>query len=230
MTDNCYALVITPHPDDAEYGIAGTVAKWVREGKEVVYAVCTNGNKGSPDPEMKPEKLAEIRQQEQRAAAKVLGVKEVVFLHLEDQALEDTPEFRKQIVRLIRTYKPEVMATSDPYRRYIWHRDHRITGQVVLDAAFPYARDHLAYPDLLEAGLKPHKVKEVLLWGAEQPNYFSDISDTYDIKMKALHCHKSQVGSHPAGWEDLMKQRYESLAEGKGFKMAEAFYKVDIWW
>jgi len=230
MTNNCYALVITPHPDDAEYGIAGTVAKWVREGKEVVYAVCTNGNKGTSDPNMKPERLAEIRQQEQQAAARVLGVKEVVFLHLEDQALEDTPEFRKQIVRLIRTYKPELMATSDPYRRYIWHRDHRITGQVVLDAAFPYARDHLAYPDLLEAGLMPHKVKEVLLWGAENPNHFSDISDTYDIKMKALHCHKSQVGQHPAGWEDLMKQRYESLAEGKGFKMAEAFYKVDIWW
>jgi len=230
MTNNCYALVITPHPDDAEYGIAGTVAKWVSEGKEVVYAVCTNGNKGTSDPNMKPERLAEIRQQEQQAAARVLGVKEVVFLHLEDQALEDTPEFRKQIVRLIRTYKPEVMATSDPYRRYIWHRDHRITGQVVLDAAFPYARDHLAYPDLLEAGLMPHKVKEVLLWGAENPNHFSDISDTYDIKMKALHCHKSQVGQHPAGWEDLMKQRYESLAEGKGFKMAEAFYKVDIWW
>ncbi|MBM3149037.1 MAG: PIG-L family deacetylase [Chloroflexi bacterium] len=230
MTNNCYALVITPHPDDAEYGIAGTVAKWVREGKEVVYAVCTNGNKGTPDPNMKPEKLAEIRQQEQQAAARVLGVKEVVFLHLEDQALEDTPEFRKQIVRLIRTYKPEVMATSDPYRRYIWHRDHRITGQVVLDAVFPYARDHLAYPDLLEAGLQPHKVKEVLLWGAENPNYFSDISDTYDIKMQALHCHKSQVGQHPTGWEELMKQRYESLAEGKGFKMAEAFYKVDVWW
>ncbi|MBM3173366.1 MAG: PIG-L family deacetylase [Chloroflexi bacterium] len=230
MTNNCYALVITPHPDDDEYGIAGTVAKWVREGKEVVYAVCTNGNKGTPDPNMKPEKLAEIRQQEQQAAARVLGVKEVVFLHLEDQALEDTPEFRKQIVRLIRTYKPEVMATSDPYRRYIWHRDHRITGQVVLDAVFPYARDHLAYPDLLEAGLQPHKVKEVLLWGAENPNYFSDISDTYDIKMQALHCHKSQVGQHPTGWEELMKQRYESLAEGKGFKMAEAFYKVDVWW
>jgi LmbE family N-acetylglucosaminyl deacetylase len=230
MTDNCYALIITPHPDDAEFGIAGTVVKWVREGKEVVYAVCTNGNKGSSDPNMKPEKLAEIRMQEQQAAAKVLGVKEVVFLHLEDQSLEDTPEFRKQIVRLIRMYRPEVVASSDPYRRYIWHRDHRITGQVVLDAAFPYARDHMAYPDLMEADLKPHKVKEVLLWGAENPNYFSDISDTYDIKMKALYCHKSQVGQHPAGWEDLMKQRYESLAEGKGFKMAEAFYKVEIWW
>ena len=229
MSKTCYALVITPHPDDAEYGIAGTVAKWIREGKEVIYAVCTNGNKGSSDPEMKPEQLTQIRTQEQLAAAKVLGVKDVIFLHHEDQELEDTPDFRKQIVRLIRTHKPEVMATSDPYRRYIWHRDHRITGQVVLDAAFPYARDHLAYPDLIESGLQPHKVKEILLWGAENPNHFSDISDTFEIKMKALRCHESQVGGHPAGWEDLMKQRYESLADGKGFKMAEAFYKVDFW-
>jgi len=230
MAKTCYALVITPHPDDAEYGIAGTVAKWVQEGKEVVYVVCTNGNKGSSDPNMKPERLTQIRTQEQVAAAKVLGVQDVIFLHQEDQGLEDTPDFRKQIVRLIRTYKPEVMATSDPYRRYIWHRDHRITGQVVLDAAFPYARDHLSYPDLIKSGLQPHKVKEVLLWGAENPNYFSDISDTFEIKMKALRCHHSQVGSHPAGWEDLMKQRYESFAEGTDYKMAEAFYKVDIWW
>ena len=187
MAKTCYAMVITPHPDDAEYGIAGTVAKWVQEGKEVVYVVCTNGNKGSSDPNMKPERLTQIRTQEQVAAAKVLGVQDVIFLHQEDQGLEDTPDFRKQIVRLIRTYKPEVMATSDPYRRYIWHRDHRITGQVVLDAAFPYARDRLSYPDLIKSGLQPHKVKEVLLWGAENPNHFSDISDTFEIKMKALH-------------------------------------------
>jgi len=230
MAKTCYALVITPHPDDAEYGIAGTVAKWVQEEKEVVYVVCTNGNKGSSDPDMKPEQLTRIRTQEQLDAAMVLGVKDVIFLDNEDQGLEDTPEFRRQIVRLIRTYKPEVIATSDPYRRYIWHRDHRITGQVVLDAAFPYARDHLSYPDLIKSGLQPHKVKEVLLWGAENPNYFSDISDTFEIKMKALRCHHSQVGSHPAGWEDLMKQRYESFAEGTTYKMAEAFYKVDIWW
>jgi len=223
-------MVITPHADDAEYGIAGTVAKWAQQGKKVIYVVCTNGNKGSNDPQMQPEKLATIREQEQLAAAKLLGLKEVIFLRHEDQALEDTPQFRKEIVRLIRMYRPEVVATSDPYRRYIWHRDHRITGRVVLDAIFPYARDRWSYPDLVEQGLEPHKVKEVLLWGAEEPNYFTDITDTFEIKMAALHCHHSQVGHFPQEWDDLLKQRYEQLAEGKGFALAEAFHRVEIWW
>jgi len=230
MTKTCNAMVITPHADDAEYGIAGTVAKWTQQGKEVIYVVCTNGNKGSNNPQMQPEKLAAIREQEQLAAAKLLGLKEVIFLRHEDQSLEDTPEFRKEIVRLIRMYRPEIVATSDPYRRYIWHRDHRITGRVVLDAIFPYARDRWAYPDLVEQGLEPHKVKEVLLWGAEEPNYFTDITDTFEIKMAALHCHHSQVGHFPQEWDDLLKQRYEQLAEGKGFALAEAFHRVEIWW
>ncbi len=229
MTKSIYALVITPHPDDAEFGVAGSAVKWIREGKEVVYAVCTNGNKGSSDPEMTPEKLAGIREQEQLAAAKILGVREVVFLRHEDQALEDTPEFRKEIVRVIRTYRPEIVATVDPYRRYIWHHDHRICGQVVLDAVFPYARDRLAYPDLMEQGLEPHKVKEVLTWGADEPNHFIDITDTYEIKMEALRCHKSQVGDFSKEWQDFLRRRYEGFAEGKGFALAEAFYRAVMW-
>ena len=230
MTKNLHAMVITAHADDAEYGVAGTVTKWTREGKEVIYVVCTNGNKGSNDPEMKPEQLAEIREQEQLAAAKLLGVNEVIFLRHEDQSLEDTPEFRKELVRLIGTHQPEIIATSAPYRRYIWHRDHRITGQAVLDAVFPYARDRWAYPDLTEQGLEPHKVKEVLLWGAEEPNYFSDITDTFEIKMAALRCHHSQVGHFPPEWYGMLRQRYEKFAEGTGFKLAEAFYRAQIWW
>jgi LmbE family N-acetylglucosaminyl deacetylase len=230
MTKNLHAMVITAHADDAEYGVAGTVTKWTREGKKVIYVVCTNGNKGSDDPDMKPEQLAEIREQEQLAAAKLLGVNEVIFLRHEDQSLEDTPEFRKELVRLIRTHRPEIIATSDPYRRYIWHRDHRITGQAVLDAVFPYARDRWSYPDLTEQGLEPHKVKEVLLWGAEEPNYFSDITDTFEIKMAALRCHHSQVGHFPPEWYNMLKQRYEKFAEGRGFKLAEAFYRAEIWW
>lgn len=226
----CYAMVISPHPDDAEFGVAGTVAKWTSQGKEVIYVICTNGNKGTDDPEMLPARLAEIREQEQRAAAKLLKVSEVIFLRHEDQTLEDTAEFRKEIVRLIRMYRPETVVSSDPYRRYIWHRDHRITGQVVLDAVFPYARDHLAYPDLLEAGFQPHKVKEILLWGSEQPDYFSDITDTYDIKIAALHCHHSQVGKHPPEWEQHLKARYETAGKEKGYSLAEAFHRVDIYW
>ncbi|GAI70209.1 unnamed protein product [marine sediment metagenome] len=170
MTKQAQVMVVTPHPDDAEFGVAGTVARWAGEGKDVVYVVCTNGDKGTNDPTMKPEELAKIREEEQLAAANLLGVREVVFLRHPDQSLEDTAEFRKEIVRLIRMYRPETVVTAAPYRRYIWHHDHRITSRVTLDAVFPYARDHLAYPDLLEQGLQPHKVKEVLLWGSEDAN------------------------------------------------------------
>jgi LmbE family N-acetylglucosaminyl deacetylase len=223
-------MVITPHPDDAEFGVAGTVVKWVKEGKDVVYVVCTNGNKGTSDINMKPEQLAEIREKEQLCAAEVLGVREVIFLRQEDQGLEDTPEFRKEFVRLIRQYRPEIVVTSDPYRRYLWHRDHRITGQVVLDAVFPYARDLYAYPDLLSEGLEPHKVKEVWLWTImEDINYRSDITDTFDIKLKALRCHESQVGnSRFPDIEDRMRQWAKDRADGEDFELAEAFHRVEI--
>ncbi|HAZ31406.1 MAG TPA: PIG-L family deacetylase [Dehalococcoidia bacterium] len=229
--NSTHALVVTPHPDDAEYGIAGTVARWTAEGKEVVYAVCTSGDKGTNDVAMDPKELIKTREREQLAAARLLGVREVVFLRYPDQGLEDTPEFRKDIVRLIRKFKPEIVATSDPHRRYVWHRDHRITGRVTLDAVFPYARDHLSYPDLLQEGLKPHAVKEVWCWGPENPNYRSDITETFAVKMAALRCHDSQVGHFPSPeWEDQLCQRYRQLAEEEDFALAEAFHRVEILW
>jgi len=228
MNDKVQVLVITPHPDDAEFGAAGTVARWVTEGKTVIYAVCTNGDKGSEDRNVKSEELAIIRKQEQIAAAKVLGVKEVVFLDYPDQTLEDTPEFRKEIVRLIRIYRPETVITADPYRRFIWHRDHRITGRVVLDAVFPYARDFLAYPDLIKQNLQPHKVREVLLWASEEPNYRIDITPYFDLKFTALSCHKSQVGgSRLPELEKRLKERAILMAEKENFELAEAFYRIE---
>ncbi len=222
-------MVVSPHPDDAEFGAAGTVARSVREGKEVIYVVCTNGDKGTSDINMKPEALAAIREQEQLAAAKVLGVREVVFLRHPDQGLEDTPEFRKEIVRQIRIYRPETVITADPYRRYLWHRDHRITGQVTLDAVFPYARDHLAYPDLLAEGLQPHKVKEVWLWGSlDDINYRADITATFDIKLAALRCHKSQVGDPSPEMVEWLRARARMMAEGQNFELAEAFHRAEI--
>jgi LmbE family N-acetylglucosaminyl deacetylase len=229
MTRPAQIMVVTPHPDDAEFGVAGTAARWIREGKEVIYVVCTNGDKGTSDINMKPEELARIREEEQLAAAKVIGVREVVFLRYPDQSLEDTPEFRKAIVRQIRTFRPETVVTADPYRRYIWHRDHRITGRVTLDAVFPYARDLYAYPDLLAEGLQPHKVREVLLWGSEEPNYRSDITDTFDIKLAALRCHQSQIGDRPnPELEERLRQRCKLMAEGSDCELAEAFYRVEI--
>ncbi len=224
-------MVVTPHPDDAEFGVAGSVARWAREGKQVVYVVCTNGDKGTSDRTVSPESLARMREREQLAAADVLGVREVTFLRHSDQCLEDTPEFRKQIVRLIRMYRPETVVTSDPYRRYFWHRDHRIAGQVTLDSVFPYARDHLAFPELLMVGLEPHKVKGMLLWGSDDPNYCIDITDTWDIKMQALRCHESQVGAIPfdmlEGWA---RERCREAALEQDYDLAEAFHKVEMWY
>ena len=233
MVNPVKVMVVTPHPDDAEYGVAGTVARWTKEGKDVLYVVCTNGDKGTSDIKMRPEELAGIREQEQMDAAKMLGVRDVVFLRYPDQGLEDTPEFRGEIVRLIRMYQPEIVVTADPYRRYLWHRDHRITGQVTLDAVFPYARDLFSYPDLLDEGLHPHKVKEVLLWASEDMNYRLDITDTFDLKVAALRCHKSQMAEIPytePELENWLRQRHKDMAEGEDFELAEAFHRVEVLW
>ena len=231
MDTQAHVLVVTPHPDDAEYGVAGTVARWTNEGRMVVYVVCTNGDKGTSDREVKPESLIKIREKEQIAAANLLGVKEVIFLGYPDQGLEETPQFRKDIVKQIRRFRPETVVTADPYRRYIWHRDHRITGRVTLDAVFPYARDHLSYPDLLEEGLEPHKVKEVLLWASENINHRLDITDTFPLKLNALREHKSQVGHIPRQeLEGYLRGRAIQLSEGESFQLAEGFHREEVTW
>lgn len=229
MPDKFDIMLIAAHPDDAEFSSAGTIARLASEGKKIIYVVCTNGDKGTSDRSIKPEELATLREKEQVAAAKTLGVNDVVFLRYPDQSLEDTPEFRKNLVRQIRTYRPDIILSADPYRRYIWHRDHRICGQVVLDAVFPFARDHLSYPDLLAEGLEPFKVAHVWMWGNDQPNFRSDITDYFDIKVAALRCHKSQVGETPRpevmGW---LRTRAETAAQGTNYKLAEAFFCVDL--
>ncbi|MEW6486838.1 MAG: PIG-L deacetylase family protein [Thermodesulfobacteriota bacterium] len=227
MKPLCDALVIAAHPDDAEFGVAGTVAGWTGEGKRVVYVVCTDGEKGTTDRRVRPEDLARTRRDEQRAAAAVLGVAEVVFLGYPDQGLEDTPEFRKRLVRELRTHRPAIVATSDPYRRYIWHRDHRIVGQVVLDAVFPFARDHLAYPDLLADGLEPHKVQEIWFFGSEDPNHRVDLAQTFARKLEALRCHESQVRElNLPDLEAWLRQWCRGMAGGSEFELAEAFHRV----
>ena len=123
-----------------------------------------------------------------------------------DQQVEETPVFRETLVRLIRIHRPDIVVSSDPYRRYLWHRDHRIVGQVVMDALFPYARDHMAYPDMLAEGLEPHKVREALFFGTEDVNHHIDISESFDRKLAALECHKSQV-------RELKVGNLEGLAE-----------------
>ena len=168
-------MVIVAHPDDAEFFCGGTVALWSSAGAEVSYLILTNGNKGSDDPEMTPEKLATIRQKEQRAAADVLGVKNVIFFDEPDGELVSTLDLRKRVVAEIRRYRPDIVVGPDPSRfffadSYINHADHRAAGLVTIDAVFPAARNRMYHPELLEAGLEPHTVTEVYLGGTEHPN------------------------------------------------------------
>ena len=166
--------------------------------------------------------------QEQLDAASVLGVKEVVFLGHPDGGLEDTPAFRGELVRLIRKHRPDVVVTADPYRRYLWHRDHRITGIVTLDAVFPYARDRLSYPEHMAEGLEPHAVREVYLWASEEPNLYIDITETFETKMAALGCHVSQVGHFMEAVRQRMEERAVKTGEGNGVPLAEAFHRVEM--
>jgi LmbE family N-acetylglucosaminyl deacetylase len=225
----CDVLALAAHPDDTEFGAAGTVIRWVDEGRSVVYAIATNGDKGTSDPSLTTAQLAEIREAEQALAAGTIGVREVVFMGYPDQGLEETPALRKDIVRLLRLYRPRILVTSDPYRRYLWHRDHRIIGQVAMDAVFPYARDHLAYPDLLEKDLAPHKVAEIYFWGAEDINHRSDITAFFDRKIEALRCHASQMQefkhADPVAW---LRERCREMAAGTDFELAEGFHRIAL--
>ncbi len=225
MTAAADILVISPHPDDVDFGAAGSVARLVSEGRTAAYVICTSGDKGTSDRNMKPERLSQVRELEQRAAAATVGVSEVVFLRHPDQGLEDSYEFRKQLVRLIRLYRPGLVISCDPYRRYRWHRDHRITGQVVLDAVFPYARDYLSYPDLILDGVEPHGVPEVWLWGTEDPNLRLDISETINLKLAALKCHESQMREYPR-IEEMILTGARSAAEGESYEYAERFHQI----
>lgn len=227
-----YALVFTPHPADIEFGIGGTVALWRREGKRVIYVVCTNGDKGSSDPNMKPEALTKIREQEQLEAAKVLGVDadDIIFLGHPDLSLEETPEFRKELLRLILTYRPEIVATCDPlHSKYLNNRDHRVLGRVVMDAVWPMALAPNTYPDLQNEGLQLHKTKKMLLWQTDEPNYRVDISDTFDIKMKAVNCMQSQIGpqGNPDFLEMLVKMNREA-GKAENYTCCEAFHQIEV--
>lgn len=233
-------LVITPHSDDAEVWAGGAIAKWVRAGAEIHGVLCTDGSRGTPDPEIGPDELVEIRVKEQLDAATILGIKNFVMLGRPDGELEDTSDFRKDLVRQIRLIKPDVVLTSEPYRRNMqWHRDHRITGQVALDAVFPYARDHLHFGDLFaNEGIEPHKTAMIMFWGSENPNVFIDIEDDFDTKMQAVLAHKSQSGRRTDDeMRSFMRARARDAAEFgnastdddvTGLELAEAFRRVSF--
>jgi LmbE family N-acetylglucosaminyl deacetylase len=230
MTDRiARVLVVTAHPDDPEFGAAGTVARMVKDGSRVVYVIVTDGGKGSSDRTMTPERLVRIRQEEQRHAARTLGVEDVVFLGYEDGELEDTRELRRDITREIRRWRPDLIIAQNPHRTYnlpASHRDHRVTAGAVLDCVYPFARDHMAFPELLPE-FEPHAVRQVYLMQWENPGHVVDISETMDLKLKALACHVSQLPDF-AQVEARVRDRASVLGRGQGFAYAEAFDRIVI--
>ncbi len=217
-------LWVVAHPDDAEFSSAGTIARLAREGKRVIIIQVTSGDRGSADRDAVPEELAATREAEEQEAANRLGVAEVVFLRCPDGRLEPSLDLREKIVRQIRTHRPDVVVTHDPFRPYALHPDHRAVGLATHDSVYPTARDHLNFPEHLAAGLEPHKTAEIWYFGPEHPDHYVDITDTFDAKIHALKAHKSQVGEAES-LADRLRERAAEVAESQPFELAEA-YKV----
>ena len=219
-------MVVTPHPDDAELGCGGTMSKWISEGASCVLLVCTNGDKGSAEPDMTSQNLSGIRAVEQEMASKALGLQKVVFFDYPDGELEDSKEFRERIVKNIRRYQPEIVLCTDPIRQSFYiHRDHRIAGQVVLDAIYPYARDRLYYPDHEKEGILTHKVKDVLFWGSENPNETVNITEHIDAKIEALKQHSSQLSDIEAVGSRLKGSAIRAASD-ENYQYGEAFRRI----
>jgi LmbE family N-acetylglucosaminyl deacetylase len=217
-------LVVTAHPDDSEFGAGGTVAKLVKDGSEVTYLIVTNGNKGSSDRTITSERLVAIRAEEQRQAARTLGVARVEFLGYPDGEVEDTREVRREVTRHIRRWRPDLLICQSPSRTYnlgASHRDHRTVGGVALDCVYPLARDHLAFPELLPE-FEPHKVRQVYVMQWQNPQLVVDISDVIDLKLRALACHASQFADFKAV-EARVRERSGEIGKAKGYAFAEGF-------
>ena len=221
-------LVITPHPDDAESGAGGTIAKWSSLGADIVLVVCTNGDKGTSDRSISSEQIAEIRKEEQLQSGKLLGLTNIVFLNHPDQGIENGEPFREELVREIRKHRPDVVVTIDPERKWIRHQDHFVTGRVALDAVFPYARDYLAYPELIAEGLEPHKTLEVYLWGTDDPDVFIDIDEHFEDKLDALYCHASQMSTTKEQGRIRMRDRFSVDGPRVNAEVAEAFKRLEL--
>jgi len=227
---NKVVLCVAAHPDDLDFAASGTVAKWAKQGAACYYLICTNGCKGSDDPAMTEKKLIKIRRQEQLAAGKVLGLKDVFFLKHNDTELVADLTLKKEIVYYIRKLKPEIVITMDPTFIYssfgfINHTDHRAAGQATIDAIFPMARDRLTFPEQVRQGLMPHKVKTLYLTSFYKASEIIDISDSIELKLKALKAHKSQIGNAAI---TMVKEWAKQFGEKRGYRFAEGFIKLNL--
>ncbi|CAN5773958.1 PIG-L family deacetylase [soil metagenome] len=227
-------MAIVAHPDDIEFGCAGTVARWVREGAEACYILCTSGDVGIATEGMTKAQATEIREAEQVAAAEVVGVKDVVFLREPDGMVENTLALRKRLVREIRRFRPEVIICGDPTMvwagdEYINHPDHRAVAGAAIDAIFPAAGQPNLFEELAEEGLKSHKTRKVYVetWGQAVPNgVYVNITDTIDLKIAALKKHVSQVSAWDP--EPQMREWAAKTAAGKEMQYAESYRVVTL--
>ena len=228
-TQNRKAMIIAAHPDDGEFGAAGTVTLLAAAGWTFEYLVITDGSKGSSDRSIDANDLREIRLVEQHHAAQHLGIPKVTSLNYVDGELLAGRNLLGEIVRQIRIFKPEIIFTHDPESMFsgtgwIHHSDHRITGQMVIDAVYPAARDVLNFPEHSDEGLTTHNVQTIYLWDTEKPNIYVDISDVLDKKISALLSHKSQFPS-PKLFAHQSRQMWQDF-DGK---YREEFRRLDIW-
>ena len=215
-------LVVQAHPDDAEHLCGGTIALLAQEGREIQYLFVTRGDKGSEDPAMTPERLASIREQEQRQAAETLGVQTVTFLDgYYDGEVEPSLHLRRELALVVRQWKPDVVFTFDPWRRNEVHPDHRAVGTCTLDA-LACARGRMYYPEQLQHGVTPHNAKQLYYFSTDRPNHWVDISSVIETKIAALSCHASQTSQKDA--QTWVQQRARIAGVEHKFPYAEAFH------
>lgn len=232
-------LAVGAHPDDMEFGASGTIAKFTKEGHNVYLIICTDGSRGSDNPKMTHKHLAEIRKKEQETSGKILGIKKIFFLNHTDTQLLSDLKLKEEIVRIIKTVKPEIVLSMDPTFYYslkfssaigfnfINHTDHRAVGEATMDAVFPLSRDRLTFIEHEKEGLKPHKVSELWLVSFDKFNHVIDITQTLEKKVKALSMHESQFKNF-AFIEKMVRERAREVGESKGYKAAENFIRLKL--
>ncbi|GAC1508508.1 MAG: PIG-L family deacetylase [Candidatus Dormibacteraceae bacterium] len=228
-------LVVSAHPDDPDFGAGGTIGKLAKTGSNVTYVIVTDGSQGGEDPTQKDSELIAIREKEQKAAARVLGVQKVEFLGYKDGHLSPDLKLRRDIVRMIRKYRPELVITHIPGRVLDApmggsHPDHLAVGEATMAAVYPDSRNPRAFRSLLKEGFSPHEVKEVWIPFWTSGEYLVDISSTLDLKIEALHKHKSQVAKPGREWdfEKYMRKRHREIGKPSGYRYAESFKRITV--
>lgn len=222
--DRKRVLVIAAHPDDPEFGCAATMAKWAAQGQQVDYLLLTSGDQGNRDRLVHPSEIAARREQEQRAAAEILGINSVTFLRYPDGMVVNDMDLRRRLCGLIRTFRPHAIVTIDPWRPYQLHPDHRAAGYAALDAARGSHAWHL-FPEQLN-GLEPWRVKEVFLFWTNAPDYWEDVGDYMDLRCQSLRQHVSQLHGNEDGVEARVRQSARDTGEPLGYAYAEAFKRL----